>query len=225
MSIPAGAWKVFKKDLIHEMGSWETLVLMVAFSMVVLFLLRFSFDLPPSQMQRVMGGYFWLIVLMSSVMGATKTMEMERGSGALKGILLAPVPREAIFLGKLASLCVYLWIVEGILVLVMAVFFQVTVPPERMPSLLIPLALGGFGLATLGTFMSSLCHTASRSSILFALGYFPMSVPVLIASGALTQEVISGRSLVNVSWVKFLVVMDLVYLILCLLLFPYLVEE
>lgn len=225
MGLFQGAWKVFRKDIAYELGNWETLTILLVFSLAVLFLFNFSFQLPPKEAKLSLPGFLWLTVLFASVLGFSKAIETERRAGGMEGLLLSPIPKEAIFLGKMASSFLFLFMMGLILTPLLFVFMAVRFPLQQFTLLLVPLILGSLGLAVMGTFLANLCQVSRHGGILFSLGYFPLAVPVLISGTRLSQGVLQAESLAGGPWVRFLIAIDLVYLIACLLLFEYLVEE
>jgi len=224
MELLRGAWAVFRKDLAYELGNREVITILLVFSLAVLFLFNFSFELSPEEAERLLPGLLWLTVLFASVLGFTRAMELER-RGGLEGLLLAPVPKEAIFLGKAASAFVFLFAVELILTPLFFLFLGVDLSLTHFKLLLIPLLLGSLGLAALGTFLANICGVTRHSGVLFSLGYFPLAVPILISGTRLSQGILAYDYLPAGPWVRFLIAMDLIYSVTCLLLFEYLVEE
>lgn len=224
MELVRGAWVVFRKDLAYELGNRETLTILLVFSLAVLFLFNFSFELSREEAEQFLPGFLWLTVLFASVLGFSASMEAER-RGGLEGLLLAPIPREAIFLGKAASSLLFLFAVELILAPLFFLFLGIPLSWEHFKLLLVPLLLGSLGLAALGTLLANICRVSSRSGILFSLGYFPLAVPILISGTRLSQGILTYDYLPSGPWVRFLIAIDLIYLITCLLLFEYLVEE
>ena len=224
MELVRGAWTVFRKDLAYELGNRETLTILLVFSLAVLFLFNFSFELSRAEAGRFLPGFLWLTVLFASVLGFSKGMEAER-RGGLEGLLLAPIPKEAIFLGKAASSFVFLFAVELILTPLFFLFLGLPLSWGHLRLLLVPLLLGSLGLATLGTLLEGICGVTKHSGILFSLGYFPLAVPVLISGTRLSQGILAYDYLPGGPWVRLLIAIDLIYLVVCLLLFEYLVEE
>lgn len=225
MGLLRGAWEIFRKDIEHELGNWETLTVLLVFSLAVLFLFNFSFELSRKEANLFLPGFFWLTVLFASVLGFSKAIETERRAGGMIGLLLAPIPKEAIFMGKVASAFLFLFLVGIILMPLFFLFMGIRVSFQQLGQLLLALALGGFGLAVIGTFMAGLCQGSKHSGVLFSLGYFPLAVPVLISGTKLSQGVLQTESLTGGPWVKFQGAIDLIYFIACLLLYEYLVEE
>jgi heme exporter protein B len=224
MELVRGAWVVFRKDLTYELGNRETLTILLVFSLAVLFLFNFSFELSREEAERFLPGFLWLTALFASVLGFSKGMEAER-RGGMEGLLLAPIPKEAIFLGKASSSFILLFAVELILTPLFFLFLGLPLSWQHFKLLSVPLFLGSLGLAALGTLLANICGVSKHSGILFSLGYFPLAVPILISGTRLSQGILQADHLPGGPWVRLLIVIDLIYSVVCLLLFEYLVEE
>jgi TctA family transporter len=83
----------------------------------ILTLLLFSFAMGPESklLTRVAGGFFWLALLLSSVMSLSESMRIERDNFALEGVRLIPVSPMAFFLGKALVNSLYLWLLSLVL--------------------------------------------------------------------------------------------------------------
>ncbi len=225
MAFLRGIWEIFRKDFLFELETGETLSLLLVFAMAVLFLFNFSFDLSRAEIQKFFPGFFWLTVLFTSVLGFSKAIEIERRGHAIQGILMTPIPRESIYLGKVLSSFVFLLLVELILAPLFVVFFGIKMSWGQFLALGSPLILGTLGLAAIGTLMALICQVSPKGWLLFSLGYFPLAVPTLIASTKLFQGVFLVPGASAAPWLRFLGVIDLVEIVVSVLLFEYLMEE
>lgn len=225
MTFLRGIWEIFRKDFLFELETGETLSLLLVFALSVLFLFNFSFDLSRAEVQKFFPGFFWLTVLFTSVLGFSKAIEIEQRGHAIQGILMTPIPRESIYLGKVLSSFVFLLLVEVVLAPLFVVFFGMKMAPGQYLTLAPPLVLGTLGLATIGTLMALICQVSPKGWLLFSLGYFPLAVPTLIASTKLFQGVFQTTAGAAAPWLRFLAVIDIVEMVVAVLLFEYLMEE
>jgi len=139
----------------------------------------------------------------------------------LETLLLYPVPREALFLGKLAASFAVLLVVAVAALGLMAVLY--TLPwPERPGLLLAALLLGALGLALAGTFYGAVSAQLRAREALVPMLLLPVLVPLVIAAAQLTESALAGG---GSSWLQVLAVFDLLLLVLSLAVFPYLFEE
>ena len=71
-------------------------------------------------------GIIWIAVAFSGTLALGRAFERERYQDAMRGLLMAPVQRSAIFLGKLLGIILLMAVVEAVVVLFVAFTFQVS---------------------------------------------------------------------------------------------------
>jgi heme exporter protein B len=207
------------------MENRETLAVLVVFSLAIAFVFAFAFDLSGAEARRFLPGLLWMTFLFASVLGTSKSVALERRGTGYIGLLLAPIPKEAIFLGKAASSLVFLLAAQLLVTPLFFVFFGVKLGPQTFGFLTLIFLLGSLGLTAIGTFLAQICQVARSGDVLFSLGYFPLVVPVLIAATQLSRAVLSAEPLGEGPWLQLLAVFDVIYSTTGWLLFRYLVEE
>lgn len=206
----AAAWTIARKDLRIEARSRELLytTLFFALSCVVVFAFGFVSDRP---IENASAGVLWVALAFSGTLALGRTFERERQAETLRALLLAPVERGAVYLGKLLALLVLMAAVEVVLVPIVGLMFQA--PIFRAPLLLAGLLLlGTVGFAAIGTlFAAMLVRTASRDVLLPVLLY-PMSAPILIAGVQGTVAIFAAEPNVVLAqnWLALLLFFDAV---------------
>lgn len=212
---------VAEKDLRSEART-RTVLQGVGFYAALAALL-FSFALGPDAetLRRFAPGLLWLSVALASLLAVGRSFASEREQGTLETLLLYPVPREALFLGKLAASFAVLLVVAVAALGLMAVLY--TLPwPERPGLLLAALLLGALGLALAGTFYGAVSAQLRAREALVPMLLLPVLVPLVIAAAQVTESALAGG---GSSWLQVLAVFDLLLLVLSLAVFPYLFEE
>lgn len=162
--------------------------------------LLFSFALGPDSetLRRFAPGLLWLAVALASLLAVERSFASERELGTLETLLLYPVAREALFLGKLLASFLVLLVVAGLALLLMAVLY--TLPwPDGLGLLLAALVLGSIGLALAGTFYGALAAQLRAREALVPMLLLPVLVPLVIAATEVTDAALSGSS--GGSWV------------------------
>src|ERR1700744_1043576 len=122
------AWIVFAKDLAIEAGTREIVPPAGFFAALVAILASVSFYAGPQTTSRVAPGALWLAIAFASVLALGRTWHRERDESALTGLLVAPIPRASIFLGKALGVFAFVTAVECIVVPVVALMFHVELP-------------------------------------------------------------------------------------------------
>ena len=94
---------VVRKDLTAEFRSRELLSAMLVFSLLVILIFNFALELDPKTRQEVTSGVLWTTFAFAGTLGLNRSMAVEKDRGCLDGLLLAPVDRAAIYVGKVIS--------------------------------------------------------------------------------------------------------------------------
>src|SRR5438093_10977888 len=101
------SWAVAAKDLLVEFRS-RTAILSVAV-FVVLVLVVFNFGRDPTAVSNVdlAHSILWVTFTFAAILALTRAFQIELENQALEGLLLAPVERSSIYLGKLSANLVF----------------------------------------------------------------------------------------------------------------------
>ncbi len=218
------AWAVARKDLVLELRSRERLVVTATFAVLVAVVFSFSLD-PTLRARSFAGAMIWVTVIFAGILGLGRSFGLEREQEALSGLLVAPLDRGALFLGKFAANLAILLVVEAVIFPVYALFFGLdfTGAPGGI-ALVVFLASVGFML--LGTLFAAVsAHTRLGETVLPVL-LLPLLIPVVIFAVSATQRLLVGRPLEEVGGnLRMLLAFDLIYLFICPVVFGSVVEE
>ena len=95
-------------------------------------------------------GILWVAIAFSGTLALGRVFERERQNETLRGLLMSPAERPAVYLGKLLGILLLLFAVEIVIVPLVAFLFQA--PLFRNPLLLLGLlTTGTLGFAAVGT--------------------------------------------------------------------------
>lgn len=173
------AWLVARKDLRVEIRSRELVYTTLFFAVACLLVFAFAFVRAGEPIPGVDSGVIWVSVLFSGTLALGRAFERERQSDTLRALLLAPVERSAIYLGKLVALLILMAAVEAIVVPLAGLLFGA--PIGRSPGLLVGLlATGTIGFSVVGTMFAAMLVRARSRDVLLPILLYPITVPVLI---------------------------------------------
>jgi heme exporter protein B len=224
MMLVGQAATVAAKDLRIEARGRHGLSAVLPFAATLL--VAFGLSLGPGRtlLQESAPGLLWLAVLFSSVLAFRQAYRAEGEDGALEGLVLAPIDKSAVFLGKLVAVVVQMLVLEVAVVVMAAALFGLSLIEE--PALLAAsLVLGTIGLAAVGSLFGVLDESPRSREAVFPLLVMPLAIPVLVAgvkSTALAAGAPGGDAL---SWLGLLAAFDLVFLGLGTLVFGHLLED
>ena len=213
-----------RKDLLQERRSRAVTVATVFFAALVLFVLAVALGPDRSALQEAAPGALWVALAFVGVIAAAQSFQNELEEDALEQLLIYPVPRSSIFLGKLLANWLYLALLGAALLPTTALLFDLPLGGATLP-LFATVALGTFGFSLVATFYAALtANLRARESLLPVL-MFPVVVPILLAAVRATAEIArQGELGFSASWLQLLLGFDLVYLVTCTALFHVVLE-
>jgi heme exporter protein B len=231
-AVRRGSWAgqvalVFGRGLRRELRARETVPSITSFAALALVVFHFAFagDLAALQTPSVSSGLLWVTFAFAGILGFHGAWNPEREGDALKGLLLCPVDRSVILVGKVLETLVFLAVMEAITLALFLVFYGREDHSWLVRALPV-FALATPGFAAVGTLLSALSLNARFRELLLPLLFLPLAVPVLIGGAQSTARLMAGEGLgACSSWLQVLAVYDLVFLGLAFLLFEFVVEE
>src|SRR5919109_2016198 len=127
------AWAVAAKDLLVEFPSRTGILSAAVF--LVLVLMVFNFGRDPTAVSNVVlaPSILWVTFTFAAILALNRAFQLELENQALDGLLLAPVSRGSIYLGKLLANLIFVAVVEAIGLPLFALFFNVRVWPMLLP--------------------------------------------------------------------------------------------
>ena len=180
MSVLQAAWLIAKKDLLVETRSRELVYTTLFFAVSTVMVFAFAFVRQGQPEPTASAGILWVTLTFSGTLALGRAFERERQAETLRGLLLAPVERASIYLGKLLALLILMALVEIVLVPIVALFFHA--PVGRAPWLLAGLlAAGTIGFAGVGTLFAAMLVRAQSRDVLLPVVLYPMTVPVIVS--------------------------------------------
>lgn len=216
---------VFAKDLVAERRTKEVFTAVLLFGFTVAVAFTFAFEPTAEEARKIAGGLLWLAFLFAAVLGLNRAFARETANGCLRGLRLIPADPGGIYLGKLASNLLFMLLAEVVLLPVFGIFFDLTLW-ARPGWLLLVLLLGTWGVAALGTIFSAVSANTRMQELMLPLLLLPLTVPVLIAAIETTVILLEGRPMSEAGlWFRLLAGFDIIFTVLCWILFSYVLEE
>lgn len=165
------------KDLRVERHTRQTISVMIMFSLVTVVMFNFALEADLAAVRNVATGLLWVTILLAATLGLNRTMAVERENQTIDALLIAPIDRHAIYLGKVISVTLFSLLLEGILVLLFIVFFD---KPMWRPPVLLVLFLGTIGFVAAGVLISSMTIQTRSRDVLLPILLLPLSLPLVL---------------------------------------------
>lgn len=213
------------KDIRMELRSRTSLLSAAVFAALMLLVQNFARDPTAVSTLDLAPGVLWVTVAFAAVVAMNRAFAVERENAAFDGLLLAPLPREVLYLGKYLANLVFVLVVEAITLPLFVLFFNVGLG-DALPGLLAALVLATIGFVAVGTVFSAMVVKTRFAELMLPILLLPFMVPPLIFAVKTTVPLFAGRPLSEVlPGLRFLAIYDVVFLTLALLLFPAVVDE
>ena len=166
-----------------------------AFFLLVATLVPFAVGPDVRLLERIGGGALWIAALTAALLPVERLIEPDRADGVLDQLFVRGVADESVAAAKIAGH----WLAFGPLLLVSALVgaLLLGLRPSQLPSLLLALAVGSFGLAALAVAVAALTAGLPRAGSLAGLLLLPLAIPLLIFGAAASGDAASGALLLE----------------------------
>jgi heme exporter protein B len=216
-SFLATVWLVVRKDQVIEFRSREVVYTTLFFAISCVLVFAFGFVREGVAVDDAAAGILWIAIAFSGTLALGRTFERERQNDTLRALMLAPVDRPALYVGKLAGVLSLLAVVEAIVVPLVALMFDA--PLFAHPVLTVALfATGTLGFAAVGTLFAAMLVRARSRDVLLPILLYPITIPVIIAGVRGTAALLQPEVDLPMArmWLSMLVFFDIVFITLAL---------
>ena len=211
------------KDILLELRSRDLIVSVLVFGLVVVVVFNFALNVTPQRVTAVAPGILWVAFAFAGVLAMNRAFAREKEQGGLEGLLLAPVSRDSIFLGKAAASFLFMLLVEAILLPIFAGLLNFS---AMSFTLVLTIVLATLGFALVGTLFSAIAVQTRSREILLPVLFFPVILPVIVGAVEATKQAIGGESVVGIGhWLPLIGAFDALFLVICPWVFSIVVEE
>lgn len=210
------------KDVVAELRTKEMFSSMLVFSLLVIVIFNFSFDLRVENIAQVAPGVLWVTFAFASTLELNRSLALEMENDCLDGLLLAPMDRSVIYFGKMLGNLIFICTIEALILPIFSVLFNLNL---IRPPLLLTIFLGTVGFAGVGTLLSAIAVNTRAREVMLPVLLFPIILPVVIAATKATGGILDGLPLGDIAhWLRFLVAFDIIFLVVSYMTFDFVVQ-
>lgn len=201
----AVAWEICKKDVRIERRTGEIVATAGVFSIVIGFLASMAFHVDDKTNAATAAGTIWITIFFAAVLSFGRVWQRERDDSALTGLLVAPIPRGSIFVGKAVATFGMVMIIEIPLVALCMFLFHIDFATPAAASVLEPgagkdpasahlatflglLVMGTASLSFVGTLFGAMTVRTRARDLVLAIVLFPLLSPVLVCGVVGTRK-------------------------------------
>lgn len=225
MGFLSQAWVIAWKDVVEELRTRRTLLSMLLFGFLVILLFNFGIEPGLRDENLVRPGVLWAAFTFAGILGLNRCFSAERVNECLQGLLLCPIDRTVIYLGKFLGNVLFTLAMGVCIALFFSILYNVDVVSAG-PPLAVILLLATIGFSAVGTLFAALSVGINGRDVMLSILLFPVMVPVVLAAAKSSGGVLDGGSLSSAGlWLGLLVVYDVVFLAVSIITFDYVLEE
>jgi heme exporter protein CcmB len=208
---------VTRKDILIETRTREILLTTVFFALACVLVFAFGFVKEGRPMEDVAAGILWIAIAFSGTLALGRAFERERQGETLRALLIAPIDRPALYLGKLLGILILLGAVEILIVPLVALMFQAALFDHALLMMGL-LAAGTLGFAAVGTLFAAMLVRARSRDVMLPVLLYPITVPVIIGGVRGTAALLAPTADLAMArlWLSMLVFFDVVFVTLAL---------
>jgi heme exporter protein B len=217
MSFLQTVWLMTRKDLIIEARSREIVFTTLFFAVSCVLVFAFGFVREGKPVQDAAAGILWISIAFSGTLALGRAFERERQSETLRALMMAPIDRPALYVGKLLGVLMLLGTVELVVVPLIALMFQA--PLFNHPFLMLGLLVTGtVGFCAVGTLFAAMLVRARSRDVLLPVLLYPITIPVIIAGVRGTAALLQVEVDLPMAraWLAMLVFFDVMFITLAL---------
>lgn len=221
----AAALLVARKDLAVELRTRSAFLSVVVFTILGLVIFFFAWDSTAVTAMDLAPGVLWVTFTFAGLLGLQRSFGVEMQDRAIDALLVSPIERESIYLGK--AIANVLFVTAVLLVAVPGVAIFYNLPFGRAFTALGPVALlAAIGMVTVGTLFSSMTINTRMAEMLLPMLSLPFFVPIVMASAQASTRLLAGRPMAEAApWLKILLAFDIVFAVACTIAYPHTLEE
>lgn len=219
------AWLVARKDLAIEYRTRTAFFSALVFAVLALTIFYFTWDESVISPNDRAPGVLWVVLTFSALLGLQRSFGLEEYDRGIDALLVSPIGRESIYLGKALGNLLFLCAIQVIAIPALALFYNL---PVGRPLLIVTgiVGLAMIGIVAVGTLFSAMAVNTRLAELLLPMLSLPFFIPVLMNAAQAATKIFAGRPVAEVwPWLKVLIAFDIVFVVACTIAFPFTLEE
>ncbi len=213
---------ITRKDVLSEMRTKEVIFSVLVFTLLVIVTFNFAFETTQQTVELVAPGMLWVTFAFAGVLSLNRSFILEKEEGCLEGLMVCPIDREAIYVGKMLGSLVFMLIIEGIALPIFAFLFNLVISLQ----LIVITVLATVGFVAVGTLFSALAVNTKAREMVLPILFLPIVAPVIVSAVKASGLALSGGPWSDLSsWLQIIAAFDAIFLVVSFLIFAFVIEE
>ena len=217
------ALSIVWKDTVSELRTKEIIFSVLVFTLLVVVIFNFAFSGSQDRIETMASGILWVTFTFAGVLSLGRLFVTEKEHGCLEGLMICPIGREVIFVGKMLTILIFMLIIEGISLPIFALLNNLSVFSFQ---LIVIIFLTTVGFAAVGTLFSALSVNTKAREMVLPILFLPIVIPLLVSAVRASEQALSGESWSNMSTsLQIIGAFDVIFVVVTFLIFSFVIEE
>ncbi|MBI2288620.1 MAG: heme exporter protein CcmB [Chloroflexi bacterium] len=213
------AWK----DALSEIRTREIIFSVLVFTLLVIVIFNFAFSANQQMIELVAPGILWVTFAFAGVLSLNRSFIMEKEQACLDGLMMCPVSREVIYVGKMLASLLFMLVIEAIALPGFAFLFNLAVLSPQLIAITVSTTIG---FVAVGTLFSALAVNTKAREMVLPILFFPITVPIIISAVQASKLALAGEPWSELSpWLQIIGTFDIIFLVVSFLVFAFIIEE
>lgn len=216
-------WAIGRKDLLLETRNKDIIIAVSAFALLVLMVFTFAIDINQINAKLTGPGILWASIAFAGVTGLNRAFALELEGNTLEALMLAPISRDLIYVGKMFGNFLFLTASQIIVIPIFAVLFNLAV--LRWEILVISL-LTTIGFSAIGTLFAAMSMRVRAREVMLPLLFLPVVTPLIMAAVESTSHVVNDGSWPEIAqWIQLALAFDIAFIVISAFIFQQILED
>ena len=216
-------WAIGRKDLLLETRNKDIIVAVSAFALLVLMVFTFAIDINQVNAKLTGPGILWASIAFAGVTGLNRAFALELEGNTLEALMLAPISRDLIYVGKMFGNFLFLTASQIIVVPIFAVLFNLAVLRWEM---LVVSLLTTIGFSAIGTLFAAMSMRVRAREVMLPLLFLPVVTPLIMAAVESTSHVVNDGSWPEIAqWIQLALAFDIAFIVISAFIFQQILED
>lgn len=214
-----GVLAIAAKDITLTSGRGSAVTQAALLGLLLIVLFSFSLDGAAKTSPTAAAALFWLATAFCQTILITALFSLEERNKARIGLLLAPIPPQAIWLGKSLAALAPLLVIQAAFLAASVVFLGQSWEGNALLALA-AIVLVDMGVTSLSALLGSLARGQAARETLCSLVVFPLLIPLFLAGIRVLAELYGAPGAASLRWLGVAGAFDAVFIGTALALFP-----
>jgi len=214
---------IVRKDTISELRTKEVVSSVLVFTILIIIIFNFAFSANHELVKSMAPGILWATFAFAGVLSLNRAFVAEKEQGCLEGLMVCPISRDVIYVGKMVTSLLFMLIIEMVTLPIFTLLFNVNVISLQLIAIVI---LATVGFVAVGTLFSAIAINTRARELVLPILFLPVVVPVVISAVKASGLAIAGVPWSQLySWLLILLSFDVIFITLSYLIFNHVIEE